>query len=346
VINWKRTIGDRQGQSVPPAQQSEDRPWERFAQLRSLAWLVVAGAALALSWWSLFSLARSFGVPDPLAAGVSLVFDAAALICANLAHRYAMSPHSGAGPRLTMLALMAGSIYLNWQHAMMPTQDHPEGYGTAAAIMFAAPAVVGVVLFELETGWASRVARDQRGRVAPSLPVIGRWGWIFHPVRSVVTIWKVTAAHGNAVRAVELDRWVKVVTSVRVDQDQDADQRSDEPSALPAGQEQPELTSGDELTTSPEQDAQDISEAPESPAETTGRLPRLDDNDTRTILDLMSTDAERVRFAMNAVGNSPADVIAFLRSYGQDVKDATVRTNIRRALKSHKVIPLNARQSA
>jgi hypothetical protein len=163
-----------------------------------LAWLVVLAAALGISWWSLFEFARTFAIPVPLAAVMSLVFDASALIVAHLAHRYAVSPDSGAGARLSLVALLAGSIYLNWEHAVS------KGYGVEASIMFAAPAAVAIVLFELQTGWHSRTARRNRGRVARPLPVIGPWGWLFHPLQSITTVWSVTRAHGRVVRTTEL----------------------------------------------------------------------------------------------------------------------------------------------
>ncbi|WP_026316697.1 DUF2637 domain-containing protein [Actinokineospora enzanensis] len=165
----------------------------------NMAWIVVLVAAMGISWWSLFEYARAFSIPTPLAAVVSLVFDASALIVAGLAHRYALSPYSGAGPRFALLALLAGSVYLNWEHAA------GKGYGIEASIMFAAPAAVGILLFELHIGWHSRSERRARGRVARSLPVIGAWGWFLHPLQSVTTLWQVTHARGRSVREAELE---------------------------------------------------------------------------------------------------------------------------------------------
>ncbi|WP_026424221.1 DUF2637 domain-containing protein [Actinokineospora inagensis] len=164
----------------------------------NMAWIVVLVAAMGISWWSLFEYARGFSIPTPLAAVVSLVFDASALIVAGLAHRYALSPYSGAGPRFALLALLAGSVYLNWEHAA------GKGYGIEASIMFAAPAAVGILLFELHIGWHSRSERRARGRVARSLPVIGAWGWFLHPLQSITTLWRVTHARGVSVREAEL----------------------------------------------------------------------------------------------------------------------------------------------
>jgi len=164
----------------------------------NMAWIVVLIAAMGISWWSLFEYARGFSIPTPLAAVVSLVFDASALIVAGLAHRYALSPYSGAGPRIALLLLLAGSVYLNWEHAA------GKGYGIEASIMFAAPAAVGILLFELHIGWHSRSERRARGRVARSLPVIGAWGWFLHPLQSITTLWRVTHARGRSVRTAEL----------------------------------------------------------------------------------------------------------------------------------------------
>ncbi len=189
----------------PPAQHSEapmQMPMTRVPRALSwsagMAWIVVLIAAMGISWWSLFEYARGFSIPTPLAAVVSLVFDASALIVAGLAHRYALSPYSGAGPRFALLALLAGSVYLNWEHAA------GKGYGVEASIMFAAPAAVGILLFELHIGWHSRSERRARGRVARSLPVIGAWGWFLHPMQSVTTLWRVTHARGRVVRDAEL----------------------------------------------------------------------------------------------------------------------------------------------
>jgi hypothetical protein len=187
-------VFDTSGPEAAPA----ERVPGALTRAAGLAWLVVLGAALGISWWSLFEFARTFAIPVPLAAVMSLVFDASALIVAHLAQRYAVSPDSGAGARLALLALLAGSVYLNWEHAAS------KGYGIEASIMFAAPAAVAIVLFELQTGWHSRTARRNRGRVARPLPVIGPWGWLFHPLQSITTVWSVTRAHGRLVRTAEL----------------------------------------------------------------------------------------------------------------------------------------------
>ena len=60
------------------------------------AWVVVLGTALALSWWSLDSLARRYGMPGTLAAMVDATFDGTALVAADLAIRQAKAADSAA----------------------------------------------------------------------------------------------------------------------------------------------------------------------------------------------------------------------------------------------------------
>lgn len=196
-----------------PVQGQPDRPTQTVSAwvaksvpatltyVSRFGWVVVLLAAFGISWWSLFELAQGFGMPVILAAVVSLVFDGAALIVAHLSHQYALSQDSGAGPRVVLIGVLAGSVFLNWKHAQAL------GFGMPASIMFAAPAAVAILLFELQTGWDSRQARRANGRVSDPLPVIGRWGWIFHPVQSIGTVWKVSSARGKHIRRVELDKW-------------------------------------------------------------------------------------------------------------------------------------------
>uniref|UniRef100_A0AAU2A7A2 DUF2637 domain-containing protein n=1 Tax=Streptomyces sp. NBC_00093 TaxID=2975649 RepID=A0AAU2A7A2_9ACTN len=133
--------------------------------------------ALALSWWSLSTLAiESYGVPEFLAYGISVAFDGAALVCADLASKYARSPDSGAGPRLATYGLIASSVFLNVSHAQM------RGYGAAGQVLFGAPPVIAGVLFELALKWEHRQSLRARGRVAEAMPVFGKLSWLVFPL--------------------------------------------------------------------------------------------------------------------------------------------------------------------
>jgi Protein of unknown function (DUF2637) len=300
----------------------------RWTKARGCAWVIVAGMALLLSWWSLFTLARGYGVPVLLAVGVSLVFDAAALICAGLAHRYALSPDSGAGPRVTLLGLLTGSAYLNWTHADL------SGYGTPAAVMFAAPAAVAVVLFELETAWVNRAGLRERGRMAAPLPVLGRWAWLFHPGRAFRTVWLVTAAQADAVRAVELTHWHQMAAPV------------------PTGPTTASTRPGQVDPTTPPPDTQRDDHPARSTDRATGHLDpagpataaTVAEDQARRLLALMHSNAERVRFAAHQVGPTQAAVTAYLTACGVSINPEAVRTALRRhkATTNGAVVPIRA----
>jgi len=320
----------------------QDRSWRPV--VTRLAWVVVVSMALAVSWWSLYGLARHYGVPVVLAAGVSLVFDAAALVAADLAHRYACSPYSGAGPRLTMIALLGGSVYLNWTHAAQLAH-----YGTPGAVIFAAPAAVALVLFELERGWATREARHARGRVAPPLPVLGRWSWLLHTGRSIRTIWLVTGAHVDSIRAVELARYRATLAATVAATDPTQPATTTAPTTP--------VTSAPVVATAPAAgepaDPVTMAGPPGQPVHD-DRPPGQAGDRTRAILTGMAYDAERVRYAASELrGHRPVDVRtvqAYLTEHGQTVQTETIRSTLRRLRpapdQAHEVVRLDSRRPA
>lgn len=252
------------------------------------AWPAVLVIALVLSWWSIDWVALHYGVPALLAAGVSTIFDAAALVVAGLAQRYATSADSAAGPKITMFALLAGSAYLNITHAQIA------GYGLPAQIMFSAPAVVAVVLFEHEIGWSNRERRRAAGRVAPALPVIGRWAWLFHPVRSIAVLWRATGAHLD-----ELSASIRTPATAAGHYETGDETALDTPGTVPATEAGPDQgDTGDEAA-----------------------LP------TGDVLAGMTHASERVRYADAVLdGASPADVAAWLVGRGYTVTPDYVRS--------------------
>ena len=134
-------------------------------RLAPWAWLVVLGAALALSWWSLDALALRFGMPKLLAGMVSATFDGAVLVAADLALRRAAKADSAVAVKLLMVVTVGLSAWLNWSHAVLL------GYPIAARVLFAAPSVISGWLFELQlrslrgdryTNWVERRRRCRR----------------------------------------------------------------------------------------------------------------------------------------------------------------------------------------
>jgi hypothetical protein len=166
------------------------------------AWPLVVAAALAISWWSLFTLAHGkYGMPVYLAAVVSTVYDGGALVLADLSQRYARSTDSGAGPRLLMLTLIGASAWLNYEHALML------GYSLPGKVMFASPPVVAGALFEIEQRFTHREALREHGRVAPALPAFGRYAWLLHPARTIARVWLITASRVDSVPVNVMDMY-------------------------------------------------------------------------------------------------------------------------------------------
>jgi len=145
------------------------------------AWLVILLFALGFSAWSLFTMARSLGAPTWLAIGASAVFDGAAIVLGDQAHRARLEGDSALAERLTVVALVGCSAWLNWQHA------RHVGWGSFGLLPAAAP-VVAEVLFELRTKFAHRLHLRAQGLVAPRLVPLGRWAWIVFPGRAWAVI--------------------------------------------------------------------------------------------------------------------------------------------------------------
>lgn len=163
--------------------------------------LVAFGAvlivALAISWWSLYSLAMTFyGVPKPLAIGVSIAFDGAALFVADLASKYARTEDSGMAAKLATYLFIGISTYLNVEHAILL------GYGIPGMVLFGAPPVIAGILFELYLRFVHRAEMRRNGLVPKRMPVFGKMAWMMFPKKT----W-------DGLRKVVLSRLNDVVTS-------------------------------------------------------------------------------------------------------------------------------------
>lgn len=132
--------------------------------------------SLALSWWSLYSLAVTFyGVPEILAIGVSAAFDGAALFVADLASKYARTEDSGLATKLATYLFVGASVYLNVEHAMLLS------YGVPGMVLFGAPPVVSCILFELYLRFIHRTEMRANGLVPKRMPVFGKISWLIFP---------------------------------------------------------------------------------------------------------------------------------------------------------------------
>jgi hypothetical protein len=142
----------------------------------SVSFAVVLIVALALSWWSLYSLAVTFyGVPQILAIGVSAAFDGAALFVADLASKYARTEDSGLATKLATYLFVGASVYLNVEHAMLLS------YGVPGMVLFGAPPVIAGILFELYLRFIHRSEMRSMGLVPKRMPVFGKISWLIFP---------------------------------------------------------------------------------------------------------------------------------------------------------------------
>lgn len=142
----------------------------------SVSFGIVLIVALALSWWSLYSLAVTFyGVPQILAIGVSAAFDGAALFVADLASKYARTEDSGLATKLATYLFVGASVYLNVEHAMLLS------YGIPGMVLFGAPPVIAGILFELYLRFIHRSEMRAMGLVPKRMPVFGKISWLIFP---------------------------------------------------------------------------------------------------------------------------------------------------------------------
>lgn len=147
----------------------------------SVSFGAVLIVALALSWWSLYSLAVTFyGVPQILAIGVSIAFDGAALFVADLASKYARTEDSGMATKLATYLFVGASVYLNVEHAILLN------YGVPGMVLFGAPPVIAGILFELYLRFVHRSEMRSLGLVPKRMPVFGKVSWMIFPRKTFV----------------------------------------------------------------------------------------------------------------------------------------------------------------
>ena len=170
-------------------------------KLAGFAWLAVVISALALSNWSLLFVGHHYGLPVILAALLSVSLDGAALVAADISLRHAREHgSSGTSARAAVFTCAGISAWLNSEHAAMLREQFP------AHVMFAAPPVIALVLFELHTRWERRDALRAAGRLAEPLPVFGAFTWLLHPLAVFLAVRRVTLARLNAKTAAEFRR--------------------------------------------------------------------------------------------------------------------------------------------
>lgn len=145
------------------------------------AWALVLGMLLAAAAWSLSGQLMRWGMGPWLAWPLSVMFDAAGLICATYARR-AVERGTPAGlARLALVVFVSVAGLLNWNHG------HDIG-GMPAAAGFASLSAGVELLFELHRRDIRDEQRAARGLIAERLPHIPALGWVMYPGRSWATL--------------------------------------------------------------------------------------------------------------------------------------------------------------
>lgn len=177
------------GGSAPPSGIA----WPFAFRPARIAWhaamTVVRPAAAAMAGWSLYVVARHYGVPWQLAAAAVAVFDGVALGALYQATEAVKAGRSAATAILATLGMASVSLLLNVQHARIIHGGLPAG------LLFATPAVGLLVLSALSWGATRAEARAARGETPMRLPAFGLWGWLLAHNEAAAALQQQAVAH-------------------------------------------------------------------------------------------------------------------------------------------------------
>ena len=169
ILNGKElALTKPNGRSVPAA------IFSRFL------WLIILTPILAVSGYSLFWIARHFGVPWFIAIAMSTCFDGVCLLSADYSLRYAQAGMSGSVSRRVVWLFAFVAAFLQTYHARLGNE--PPG----AWIMWAALPIGAVLVYEQHIRWERRTALARAGHIYPApIPQWGLASWILFPMRTL-----------------------------------------------------------------------------------------------------------------------------------------------------------------
>ncbi|MFE6868333.1 hypothetical protein ACFVFS_17425 [Kitasatospora sp. NPDC057692] len=156
---------------------------------RHAAMALVRTAAACMAAWSLYVVARHYGVPPWLAVVAGLVFDGIAYLCLRSASDAIRAGRSAAPSILATATMASVSVYLNLVHA-----DIADG-GRPAEVLYASPAVGLLVVSALAWNADRAAARAARGEDAFRLPSFGFWGWALAHEEATTAVRERAVAH-------------------------------------------------------------------------------------------------------------------------------------------------------
>lgn len=149
---------------------------------RRVALAIVRTAAACMAGWSLYVVARHYGVPWGLALAAGLVFDGVAYLALRMATDAMRAGRSAAAPITATLAMASVSVYLNLVHARFT------GGGRPAEVLYASPAVALLLVSVLSWAAERAAARAERGEAPMRMPAYGILGWTLAREEAMATL--------------------------------------------------------------------------------------------------------------------------------------------------------------
>jgi hypothetical protein len=178
-----------------------------------VTWVLVLVPILAVSAYSLFWIARHWGVPWYIAIFFSSCFDGAALAGANYSLKYAEKGMSPAKPQAFVRVLAVLAAFLQTFHARL------DGEPPGAWAMWASLPVIAVVLYDIHIQFERRKAQARAGTIYPSpMPKYGLARWILFPLKTLTDYKDILVARTKALQTVALtvaEEFMRDARSVR-----------------------------------------------------------------------------------------------------------------------------------
>ena len=139
-------------------------------------WLILMVAILGYSAYSLYWIAREWGVPPYVAVGTFAILDGVALFVSGKSVAYAEAGMSGARSRFWVRLFVIASTFIQGYHARL--LHEPAG----AVVLYSLPPISAWVVLDEETRWARHKAFKKAGTAFPKpMPHWGFLAWTLWP---------------------------------------------------------------------------------------------------------------------------------------------------------------------
>lgn len=139
---------------------------------------IVSLAALGVTGWSLYAVARHYQSPEVVGGAAVAVFDGAAYACLYLASQASAAGRSALGARLASVGIAGLSVYLNRFHSELIDGGMP------ATVLFSSPTLALLIVSELSWAGPRAAKRAELGKAPYAMPTFGGWAWLLAPRRA------------------------------------------------------------------------------------------------------------------------------------------------------------------